>query len=240
MPKRSYVRLNIPESTLPPAIETSLPTTAEGLTIDGIGVSFTETGTTTLKANYNHNTVVTYNESVISLEGGQSSPLSGTVPSGTSLPGMPFDTVIGPLVIKSVGAGETQIVFQPDNTDAFSSVTINVKVTSLDDSSFLNKRGLEYFWDKIDDKKQNKLTAGSNITISGNTISATQPTVNNATLTIQKNGTNVATFTANSSSNVTANVSVPTKTSDLTNDSGFIGEVSTITNARIDEIMGVA
>lgn len=38
----------------------------------------------------------------------------------------------------------------------------------------------------------------------------TIPTVNNATLTIQKNGTNVATFTANASSNVTADISVPT------------------------------
>lgn len=50
----------------------------------------------------------------------------------------------------------------------------------------------------------------------------TIPTVNNATLTIQKNGVNVETFTANSSSNKTANISVPTKVSDLTNDSGFI------------------
>lgn len=37
----------------------------------------------------------------------------------------------------------------------------------------------------------------------------TIPTVNNATLTIQKNGTNVATFTANSSTNQTANIEVP-------------------------------
>ena len=50
----------------------------------------------------------------------------------------------------------------------------------------------------------------------------TIPTVNNATLTIQKNGTNVQTFTANASTNATANITVPTKTSDLTNDSGFI------------------
>lgn len=50
----------------------------------------------------------------------------------------------------------------------------------------------------------------------------TIPTVNNATLTIQKNSTNVATFTANASSNVTANISVPTKVSDLTNDAGYI------------------
>ena len=48
------------------------------------------------------------------------------------------------------------------------------------------------------------------------------PTVNNATLTIQKNGTTVKTFTANASANVTANITVPTKVSDLTNDSGYI------------------
>lgn len=43
----------------------------------------------------------------------------------------------------------------------------------------------------------------------------TIPTVNNATLTIQKNGTTVNTFTANASSNVTANITVPTSFSDL-------------------------
>jgi hypothetical protein len=47
------------------------------------------------------------------------------------------------------------------------------------------------------------------------------PTVNNATLTIQKNGTTVKTFTANASDNVTANITVPTKVSELTNDSGY-------------------
>ena len=62
-------------------------------------------------------------------------------------------------------------------------------------------------------------------TFSGNyndlTNKPTIPTVNNGTLTIQKNGTNIQTFTANQSSNVTANITVPTKTSELTNDSGF-------------------
>ena len=43
----------------------------------------------------------------------------------------------------------------------------------------------------------------------------TIPTVNNATLTIQKNGTTVKTFTANASSNVTANITVPTQPSDI-------------------------
>lgn len=58
----------------------------------------------------------------------------------------------------------------------------------------------------------------------------TIPTVNDATLTIQKNGTTVKTFTANASSNVTANITVPTKVSELTSDAGgniFIGSCDT-------------
>ena len=50
------------------------------------------------------------------------------------------------------------------------------------------------------------------------------PTVNDATLTIQKNGTTVTTFTANSAQNATANISVPTKVSDITNDLNFVKE----------------
>lgn len=57
---------------------------------------------------------------------------------------------------------------------------------------------------------------------SGFITSSALPTVNDATLTIQKNGSTVDTFTANSSTNKTVNIAVPTKTSDLQNDSGFI------------------
>lgn len=49
----------------------------------------------------------------------------------------------------------------------------------------------------------------------------TIPTVNNATLTIQRNGTTVQTFTANQATNVTANITVPTNTNQLTNGAGF-------------------
>lgn len=41
------------------------------------------------------------------------------------------------------------------------------------------------------------------------------PTVNDATLTIQKNGTSAGTFTANASSNKTINITVPTSASDV-------------------------
>ena len=59
----------------------------------------------------------------------------------------------------------------------------------------------------------------------------TIPTVNNGTLTIQKNGTKVQTFTANQSSSVTANITVPTKASDvnaLSLDGGTINKSKTI------------
>ncbi len=60
----------------------------------------------------------------------------------------------------------------------------------------------------------------------------TIPTVNNGILTIQKNGTNVQTFTANQSANVTANIEVPIKTSELTNDSNFT------TTSDVEKITG--
>lgn len=83
--------------------------------------------------------------------------------------------------------------------------------------------------------KQDKLTAGSNISISGNTISATVPAAaNNGTLTIQKNGTKVATFGANQSTNATADITVPVKVSELTNDSGFTTNKGTVTQVKIN------
>lgn len=60
------------------------------------------------------------------------------------------------------------------------------------------------------------------------------PTVNNGTLTIQKNGTTVQTFSANQSGNVTANITVPTKVSELTNDSGFTTNTGTITGIKMN------
>ena len=45
---------------------------------------------------------------------------------------------------------------------------------------------------------------------------------NNATLTIQKNGAAVGTFSANASADKSINISVPTTTGELTNNSGFV------------------
>lgn len=122
---------------------------------------------------------------------------------------------------------------------------------------YLDKDGLEYYNGKIQTKlngKQNTLTSQTAYSSKGSAtkvpqittnslgqvtniseVTITQPTVNNGTLTIQKNGSNVQTFTANQSSNVTANITVPTQTSELTNNSGFItssGNVATATTLQ--------
>lgn len=134
----------------------------------------------------------------------------------------------GTITITGVSAGNTTATVSWTG----GSSTITITVINNEDTSFLNKRGLAYFWDKINAKKQNKLTAGSNITINGDTISASQPAVNNGKLTIQKNGSSIGTFTANQSSNTTANIIVPTKTSDLTNDSNFVSNTDYATSSK--------
>ena len=89
--------------------------------------------------------------------------------------------------------------------------------------------------DKID--SSNKLDAdlvddsnSTNKFFSGNyndlTNKPTIPTVNNATLTIQKNGTTVKTFTANASSNVTANITTPTITSLWSGSKNTTGDIT--------------
>lgn len=54
----------------------------------------------------------------------------------------------------------------------------------------------------------------------------TQTVVNDSTITISKNGTTVDSFTTNAASAKTIDISVPTKTSDLNNDSWYITSAS--------------
>jgi hypothetical protein len=63
-------------------------------------------------------------------------------------------------------------------------------------------------------------------------VTLTIPTVNNATLTIQKNWTNVQTFTANQSTNATANITVPTDTADLTNWAWYLTSSTWVTTVN--------
>lgn len=114
--------------------------------------------------------------------------------------------------------------------DVIDTLEITVTAGVVDDESYLNKSGLTHFWNNIDNVKQDKLKAGTNITISANNIiSASQPTVNNGQLTIQKNGTTVNTFTANASGNVTANITVPTTVAELSDASTYVTQNSLTT-----------
>lgn len=68
-----------------------------------------------------------------------------------------------------------------------------------------------------------------------NAINTVENSIGNGTLTIQKNGSNVASFGANASSNVTANITVPTNNNELTNGRGFVTstDVTSAINSKI-------
>lgn len=77
--------------------------------------------------------------------------------------------------------------------------------------------------------------SGKYLTTDGASASwTTIPTINNSTITIQKNSTSVGSFTLNQSSNKNINITVPTKTSDITNDSGFLTSHQTIKTLNTD------
>lgn len=80
--------------------------------------------------------------------------------SGVEITGVAAGTVTVP-----VGTNVGNFV---TTTNAFT-LTVTAPV---EDESYLNKRGLTHFWENIDNIKQDKLTAGDNISITSNTISA--------------------------------------------------------------------
>ena len=131
--------------------------------------------------------------------------------------------------IDLTGTAAGTVTIAANTTVAYETVTTNALTITVmaEDQNFLNERGLAHFWGNIDSAKQNKLTAGSHITINNDTISATQPTVNNATLTIKQNTTTLGTFTANASTGTTVTISTPTRTTIYSNNSGTNANFST-------------
>lgn len=124
----------------------------------------------------------------------------------------------------NVGLGNVPNVTTNNQTPTFSQASTRDNLVSGEKLSVLFGKIMKWFADLK--------TVAFTGAYSDLTGQPTIPTVNNATLTIQKNGTNVQTFTANASSNKTANITVPTKTSELTNDSGYI------TNAGVTGVKG--
>ena len=96
----------------------------------------------------------------------------------------------------------------PESGDAQSGEVVLGSDTRLSDSR--NAKDV-YLWAKQENKPTYYYSEIQNA-----------PTVNNSTITIQKNSQNVDSFTLNQDSNKSINITVPTKTSDLQNDSSFI------------------
>lgn len=99
-------------------------------------------------------------------------------------------------------------------------ITIDSDMSTTSENPVQNKVITNALNDKVNSSDLAEVAISGSFTDLINT--PTLPVVNDATLTIQKNGTTVSTFTANSSTDKIANITVPTKTSDITNDSGFI------------------
>ena len=149
-------------------------------------------------------------------------PSSGVV----SLPAYPTVPTVnnGTLTIQKNGTS-VQTFTANQSTNATANITVPTKVSELtNDSGYTTNTGTV---------TQVKVGTTAYNPSSGVVNLPAYPTVNNATLTIQKNGTNVQTFTANQSSNATANISVPTKVSQLTNDSGYTTNTGTVTQVKV-------
>lgn len=103
----------------------------------------------------------------------------------------------GSVTFTGVSVGEVTIPpYSQVGNSVYSGNPITVSVTApTEDESYLNKRGLTHFWENIDDIKQDKLTAGANINISGNVISATDTTYSAGT-GIRLTGTTFSGMTA--------------------------------------------
>lgn len=125
--------------------------------------------------------------------------------------------ITGSVVVQNYSAG--------DGIDISANNEISVDTAFTDASTRTNISSgdtLATIWGKIKKFFSDLKTVAFSGSYNDLSDQPTIPTVGNGTLTIQKNGTNVTTFTANQSGNATANITVPTKTSELTNDSGFL------------------
>lgn len=104
--------------------------------------------------------------------------------------------------------------------------TLNNNLTNEINNRTTADNGLQTQINSVKQTADSALQPNDNISELVNDVgyitSASLPTVNDATITIQKNGITVESFTLNQSNNETINITVPTQTSDITNDSGFI------------------
>ena len=106
--------------------------------------------------------------------------------------------------------------YSSTSTDGMSGIAVNKALQTLDvtGTSAIAASKTIKSWKETDGKV--------NITTQDISITKSQisdfPTIGNGTLTIQRNGTDLQTFTANQTGNTTANITVPTALADLTTD----------------------
>ena len=154
--------------------------------------------------------------------------------SVTSVNGMTGDVFVEP-VVKGFQANH---YYQKDTVITYNGELYSAKANFTSGSSFNSAN-----WDLLSSQVQSDWSVSDS---SSKAFIKNKPTIGNATLTIQKNGSNVQTFTANATSNKTANIIVPTKTSDITNDSNFPVDASYVhtdnnyTTTEKNKLAGIA
>ena len=136
---------------------------------------------------------------------------------------------------------DTELYLTPDTTDQDIADAINAHNTSNSAHSALFNAKQDTlaaqtaYTSKGTATKVPQITTNTLGQVIGITeVDITQPTVNNNTITIQKNSTTVDSFTLNQSTDKSINIEVPTKTSDLINDSGFLTSHQSIKTLKTD------
>lgn len=107
----------------------------------------------------------------------------------------------------NVGLGNVPDVTTNDQTPTFTQAATRGNIASGNKMSVILGKIMKWY----SDLKAVAFSGSYNDLSNKPTI----PSVGNGTLTIQKNGANVQTFTANQGTNATANITVPTKASDI-------------------------
>lgn len=137
---------------------------------------------------------------------------------------------IEPKAYGSYSGDNGQLMSEPSSSTKEGNVYIGVestgsyiRVTNTASGGYTELNGSLYL-PKASEITVSSETDSSNIALSTyiQSLIPSQATVNNATLTIQKNGTPVQTFTANSNTDKTANITVPTAMADLSDSSSYV------------------
>ena len=137
---------------------------------------------------------------------------------------------IEPKAYGSYSGDNGQLVSEPSSSTKEGNVYIGVestgsyiRVTNTTSGGYTELKG-SLCLPKASEITVSSETNSSNIALSTyiQSLIHSQAAVNNATLTIQKNGTTVQTFTANSATDKTANITVPTAMADLSDSSSYV------------------